>query len=101
MTAISVALQHETVRSGDFRLTYTLLRTDPVNPAQRPLFGIACTAERHEIAAGEVQYPAVTHDASAARRLFRLLTENAVFPAHIGDIIQDFREIGQIPAVLP
>ncbi len=101
MTATSVALQNETVLSGDFRLTYTLLRTDPDNPAQRPLFGIACTAECRGAAAGDVQCPALTHDASAARRLFRLLAENAVFPTHIADVIQDFREIGQIPTILP
>ncbi len=32
----------------------------------------------------------VTSDASRAARLFRLLSENAVYPCHLRDVVEDF-----------
>ncbi|MBQ9082356.1 MAG: hypothetical protein IJY28_02525 [Clostridia bacterium] len=99
MTENSVVLQNETVSYEAFRLTYTLLRTDPADPSRCPLFGIACTVECRGRSAGTCHHPAVTGNAAAARQLFRFLTEHAVFPPHIADVIHDFRENGILPDV--
>ncbi len=88
----------ETVTHEDFRLEYTLLRTDPDNAALCPVYGIACTAHLGEMSTGAYHHPAVTENLHAARRLFRLLTENAVFPDHIDDVMHDLRENWSAPA---
>ncbi len=98
MQIIPVAVLRETITFEDFRLEYTLLRTDPDDAVLCPVYGMACTACRMGMSAGNYCNPAVTENMQSARRLFRMLTENAVFPGHIEDVIHDLREIWTAPA---
>ena len=97
MKTNAVAMSHETIIYESFRLEYTLLRTDPDDAALCPVYGVACTAHLGEIPAGTFYQPVITENLPSARRLFRLLTENAVFPDHMDDVIRDLRERWTIP----
>ena len=79
----------------DFRLEYRLLRR--MDESAGPMYGLFCKATRWGLAISEYRNPTMTSCEAAARRLFELAVENAVFPDHIDDVAQDLQGILYLP----